>query len=1447
MQRISIPKLIMRRLGLDWKLLLSVFSGFVIVCTLAAAAPLYLDSLRQLAFHTSLDRLSAQFLTFQIFGSYVPLTEESLASIDESLAEAISREISPIYVGHEVYYKAGNNLVGFPEHPLPTKRGTGEIVSRGSFQHLSNLGAHAKFLSGRMARSEPINGPDGLVVEAVISAATELEFGLAVGDIVTLTPDLGSPFRLSTQITGVFEPVDSEDGFWEVSHIFLDQAPLGVPPTGEAPPPEIRVDPEEPPVVLFVTGQAMVQVVGPAFAGVVVNPIWTVRADKQRLKEWSISEADRRITAFEAGVSTAFDGMTLGASPMPGPIAEVGRGHEVYYKGSTNLVELPARPLPKERGTGEIVSRGSFQHLSNLGVRARFLSGSMARSEPTAVEAVISSATQLEFGLAVGDIVTLTPDLGSRFSLSARITGVFEPANPDDPYWEIAGDLLDQPPLGVPPDGEAPPSEITVDPEERPVVLFVTRVAMIQFVGSAFPSGVVSPVWTIPADRTLLQDAAISDDDQFSDSEIRVGTAFAQVSVSTGPVRGLIGDIQRSSLFSSVPLLLLAVVMVVSVLFHLSMVVGYLVQSRLRDAALLRSRGVGTARVASLYAAEGLIMALLAVLVATPLAVAMVASAGRLPYFRDMTESGLLTVTLVPATFVWVSFIGLLCLLIYVIPPVLGTRLGPLIQRLRTSRPPSVPFLHRYYIDLALVAVGGLVYWELQARGRFISGGLFKEAGVNEALLLAPALFLVLAALAFLRLFPLLVRLVAGESPALLHVIATASVVVLATGIALGAFRDGGGVRATVPAALVLAVGLVYWVTHRTRAPRLRWAGLAAQAALVAWFLATHAPERDDLLFIPAVGLAAMVLGQAVFFLLRAVAKSAPVWVSLGLFRMARNPLQYTSLVLLLVVATGLGILATTVGGTLERSQTDRIQYALPTDMRVEGVPAFTVGGVRGVMERYLESPRIAAASVALRTRATVGPKMFQVMALDSAEATNLSWYFREDFSDRSLSEVMAALRLPSEVDKVMIPEEATTIGLWAKPERADPGMALWLVLENGERNMTTVSLGTLDHSEWRLHTGRIPRKVKQPFELVSVQLFKAGIGASMKSGSLWLDDIHVTAGPDGEERILEDFEQRLVRWLPIVTSELSQDSLAATTRVAYNGNRSGLFTYGKDTAMGLRGFYRSPTGGHLPVVVSTSFTRSTGYGVGDAFMAEVEGRPVPAVVRGTVSYFPTMDTSRSGFILADLDLLLRQLNVMRHPSASSMTTVKPNELFMRKTGGAEPIGQVLDAVTAMMIQVGDSTDHLESVRRDPFATAGWRAAVFLSLGVVLVSAAFGYASYLLLFAIRSRSEMGFLQAMGLSRLQLVGLLGFEHLAIAALGLGLGTWSGLQMSRLMVAPLAVTETGQAVVPPFILMTDWSLMLPTLVAVVGLFLAALVILGRSVGRLDFNTVVRGAEY
>ena len=81
----------------------------------------------------------------------------------------------------------------------------------------------------------------------------------------------------------------------------------------------------------------------------------------------------------------------------------------------------------------------------------------------------------------------------------------------------------------------------------------------------------------------------------------------------------------------------------------------------------------------------------------------------------------------------------------------------------------------RYYLDVLLLVMGGLVFWELNARGQLVSGGLFRDVQVNEALLFAPVLVLTLVALVFMRFFPLFVRYISGESPTLNHMLVWAS------------------------------------------------------------------------------------------------------------------------------------------------------------------------------------------------------------------------------------------------------------------------------------------------------------------------------------------------------------------------------------------------------------------------------------------------------------------------------------------------------------------------------------------------------------------------------------------------------------------------------------------------------------------------------------------------
>ena len=157
MPRLSIQRLALRRLIDDWALLATLFVGIAAVATISALAPIYLTSLEQLAFNNSITKLSDKAMDIDVFASAVILEKASFDRAEQDLTDAIDDNISDIYVGREAFFKAANQLVDLPDRPLPKEPGTGEIVSRGYFQYLSNLEAPASFdtaLDGLLAGLE---------------------------------------------------------------------------------------------------------------------------------------------------------------------------------------------------------------------------------------------------------------------------------------------------------------------------------------------------------------------------------------------------------------------------------------------------------------------------------------------------------------------------------------------------------------------------------------------------------------------------------------------------------------------------------------------------------------------------------------------------------------------------------------------------------------------------------------------------------------------------------------------------------------------------------------------------------------------------------------------------------------------------------------------------------------------------------------------------------------------------------------------------------------------------------------------------------------------------------------------------------------------------------------------------------------------------------------------
>ena len=95
------------------------------------------------------------------------------------------------------------------------------------------------------------------------------------------------------------------------------------------------------------------------------------------------------------------------------------------------------------------------------------------------------------------------------------------------------------------------------------------------------------------------------------------------------------------------------------------------------------------------------------------------------------------------------------------------------------------------------------------------------------------------------------------------------------------------------------------------------------------------------------------------------------------------------------------------------------------------------------------------------------------------------------------------------------------------------------------------------------------------PLKVVSIQLNEPGYGATGRVGQVVFDDLQAVLGDTGEEVLLEGFESPL-DWFTLPTTSVGADDLVRTMTDVRSGLYAALFSFGKETNMGIRGFYRS-------------------------------------------------------------------------------------------------------------------------------------------------------------------------------------------------------------------------------------------------------------------------------
>ena len=973
----------------------------------------------------------------------------------------------------------------------------------------------------------------------------------------------------------------------------------------------------------------------------------------------------------------------------------------------------------------EVRPRGSIIYMSGFDPeRVTLIQGSWpgkenaAGTSGTPVDVVVDGLGFELLGLEVGQIMDVFPaaSFTDPPSMPVRISGVFDRVDPDDEFWYKTG------------------SDFSLSNDRWTIVpLFTSEEAVINRVLAEYPTLYTDLTWYYFLDREGLR---ADDVDKLreaifqAENDIKFGLKNSSFSIKLDT---LLDSFDEQLILARVPLFLVVFLITGILLYYLALVAGLIVRSRSSEIAMLKSRGATTAQVGLLGLGEGLLLGIPAVVIGPFLAMGVVRALGKLFFSLGGGADELSGVPVVVSQGAVVLGLigGALAVLVFTLATLAAARHGIVEARQSGARPPTASFLHRYYLDILLLALIGLLWWQIRSRGTFLVQSVGSQSlEIDYSLLLGPVLGLLAAGLVIMRLFPWLVLLLS-----------------------------------------------------------------------------------------------------------RLAGPFAPSWLVHSLRHVARDPMVPGILIVLLTLATALGVIGSAFSSTLEQSQEERSLYAAGADLRVRhsGVSSAIPGG--RFADAVEDLPGVINAADAHRSNAQITTTGFSspatVLAVDSSNIQDVAW-FREDLAGgRSLQELSRLLLDGPEAPRGLpLPLDARGFSIWVQPAGVDPGANLWARIRDSQGLFFDTWVGNLGAPGWskiqsdltpviaagrRFNNSVRDVSLTPPFSLQSFQvtdrvrtLGSSGLGsvflgrmeALTPGGPVTLADFE---GPD-DWSVIEDFS-RPGLYAVESSGSAAGDRFPNATRFSWASG-----------GVGMRGLRPGPTEAPIPAFANEGFLETADASVGDDVILGLSTYSIMVNIVGVANYFPTMDPGEKPFVIVDLDSFESAAN--QH---SPIPLVGANEIWVDlvTTPGSEeqvPVaGSAVDSaqITESMKQLGvsirdvyDADLMVESRVGQPLVNAGWGALLVLLFLAVALASGSGVMLFSFLDTKERQTEFALLRTLGSTGGQLRGIVWFNLFLIVICGVGLGTWVGQLMGSSLLPLMEVAEEGERVTPPMAFTTDW---------------------------------------
>ena len=392
---------------------------------------------------------------------------------------------------------------------------------------------------------------------------------------------------------------------------------------------------------------------------------------------------------------------------------------------------------------GNLIFRSDFESFIEV------IDGALPEPMPTGSDgtlvAAVGARTAEVNGISVGDEFELFPFWDEEAApLPVRVVAIVQANDLNERYWAADEDAVDSP-----------------SRTWETVLFHVPESTFFGALVDRYPDIVADYDSIFSIDLTALDARnAIPVADNIARLPSVIGETEQRVRVVT-ELTEVLRTFDEKLFFTRIPLFVLLLQIGGIVAYYLVMVSTMLTERQTAEIATLRSRGATTGQLLAQYGIEGLILAAIAVIVGPPLAALLISALGPTPAFSALSDGGLLDVRLSGQAYVLAGLGALIAFAALVIPAWLATRRTVVEFKRATARPRATPAFLRYYLDVALVLLVALVFWRLSQQDQLFTETLFGETQADPFLLATPAVFMVTVGIVFLRLFPLVLRVVA--------------------------------------------------------------------------------------------------------------------------------------------------------------------------------------------------------------------------------------------------------------------------------------------------------------------------------------------------------------------------------------------------------------------------------------------------------------------------------------------------------------------------------------------------------------------------------------------------------------------------------------------------------------------------------------------------------------